>query len=70
MHTTARDLVFKGFTIPKHAILMPDMDSVLSDSQIWGDPQNFRPERFLDDEGNFKKREEMIAFFMGKIFVI
>ncbi|KAL4237192.1 hypothetical protein ACF0H5_005572 [Mactra antiquata] len=66
IHATSHDLIFKGFSIPKEAIIVPDFDSVLFDEDIWGDPEVFRPERFIDDHGNLMKRDEMIIFFIGK----
>ena len=35
--------------------------------ELWGDPENFRPERFLDAEGKFKKSEYLQPFGMGKL---
>ncbi|KAL4221687.1 Cytochrome P450 2C8 [Mactra antiquata] len=66
VHATTHDLVFKGFTIPQDAVILPDLDSVFTDSEIWGDPDTFRPERFLDELGNLKKKDELIIFFIGK----
>ncbi|KAL4235765.1 hypothetical protein ACF0H5_004157 [Mactra antiquata] len=66
MHATSHDLVYKGFSFPKEAMIIPDFDSVLYDENIWGDPEVFRPERFIDDHGNLIKRDEMIIFFIGK----
>jgi len=35
--------------------------------KIWGDPQNFRPERFLSPDGKvFKKHEALLAFSVGR----
>lgn len=47
---------------------MPNLDSVLHDEKIWGDPQNFRPERFLDNKGNLLQREEFVPFSLGMQF--
>ena len=38
----------------------------LTVKKIWGDPENFRPERFLDEHGNIIKREELIPFSIGR----
>jgi methyl farnesoate epoxidase / farnesoate epoxidase len=44
---------------------MVNIRSVLMDSGHWGDPETFRPERFIDDDGNFKKDEHLILFGTG-----
>ena len=44
--------------------------SVLSDPGHWGDPEVFRPERFLDSDGNFVKDDWMINFGSGKRYCI
>ena len=50
-NTVSEDVVFRGYFIPKNAIILPFVESILSDQQIWTDPEAFRPERFLDDDG-------------------
>ncbi|XP_059152572.1 cytochrome P450 2J4-like [Physella acuta] len=65
-HVCAQDTVLNGFTIPKGAQVIPNLDAVLKDEKIWGDPENFRPERFLDEQGNLIKREELIPFSIGR----
>jgi methyl farnesoate epoxidase/farnesoate epoxidase len=40
--------------------------SLFQDREHWGDPEVFRPERFLDADGNFVKDEWMIPFGAGK----
>jgi methyl farnesoate epoxidase/farnesoate epoxidase len=39
---------------------------VLNDRDHWGDPEVFRPERFLDADHKFCKDEWMIQFGAGK----
>ncbi|KAK3597329.1 hypothetical protein CHS0354_010966 [Potamilus streckersoni] len=65
-HSVPHDVVFQGYTIPKDAIILPDMDSVLSDPDVWGDPELFRPERFISKEGTVLQPDEFIPFFAGK----
>ncbi|WAR19216.1 CP2U1-like protein [Mya arenaria] len=65
-HMTPVDVVFRGHTIPANTVVIPNIWSVFSDPDIWGDPENFRPERFLDDNGNIVKKEEYIPFMIGK----
>ncbi|KAK3711814.1 hypothetical protein RRG08_037018 [Elysia crispata] len=57
---------FKGFTIPKDTIILVNTVSCLQDAKNWGDPENFRPERFLTEDGNLHNPEEFCPFGMGK----
>ncbi|KAL3875530.1 hypothetical protein ACJMK2_033474 [Sinanodonta woodiana] len=65
-HTCTVDTTFRGFVIPKGTTLLPDIDSVLFDPKIWSDPEEFRPERFVSEEGTLLKPDEFIPFFTGR----
>ncbi|XP_067674837.1 cytochrome P450 2B4-like [Haliotis asinina] len=65
-HTVPHDVQFRGYTFPKGISVVLNLDSVLQDKDVWGDPQNFRPDRFLDGEGKIQKREEFIPFSLGR----
>ncbi|XP_067664349.1 cytochrome P450 2C3-like [Haliotis asinina] len=65
-YTVTSDVQFMGYTFPKGVTVIPVLNSVLHDQATWGDPQNFRPERFLDDKGKFQKRDEFVAFSLGR----
>ncbi|XP_059152532.1 cytochrome P450 2U1-like [Physella acuta] len=65
-HMCCEDTILMGFNIQKGTQILINLDSVLRDEKIWGDPENFRPERFLDEQGNLIKREELIPFSMGR----
>ena len=67
-HTVCENVVFHGYFIPKNAIILPLMESILSDQQTWGDPEVFRPERFLDADGKVVRPDEFIPFSLGKCF--
>lgn len=68
-HGVLHNVQFRGYTFPKGVTVLPNLDSVLHDPTVWGDPQNFRPERFLDDQGKYLKRDEFIPFSMGNYAV-
>ncbi|XP_067651954.1 cytochrome P450 2U1-like [Haliotis asinina] len=65
-HAVPHDVKFRGYTIPKETIVMPMIVSVLQDPDVWGDPENFRPDRFLDDSGKVVKKDEFIPFSIGR----
>ncbi|RUS83909.1 hypothetical protein EGW08_008323 [Elysia chlorotica] len=60
------DIQVNGYTIPKGSVIIPSLDSVLWDEKLWGDPQNFRPQRFLDETGAVVQPEYFVPFSMGK----
>jgi methyl farnesoate epoxidase/farnesoate epoxidase len=54
-----------GFVFQDTTIIL-SLWCLLHDKEHWGDPEAFRPERFLDEYGNFVKDEWMIPFGTGK----
>ena len=65
-HGLPREVTFRGYVIPKDAIVIPYLHSALHDPEVWGDPENFRPERFIGPDGKLTRPEEFIPFSMGK----
>jgi cytochrome P450 len=62
------DVTVNGYTIPKGASIIANMDSVSYDEKIWGDHvYTLKPERFIDENGKLKKTpEEFVPFSIGK----
>ncbi|BFZ06894.1 hypothetical protein BsWGS_09933 [Bradybaena similaris] len=66
-HMVSEEATLRGYTLPKGTWVIPNLDSVLHDKNIWGeDVLRFRPERFIDDQGKLKNPEEFIPFSMGR----
>ncbi|KAK7099730.1 hypothetical protein V1264_022791 [Littorina saxatilis] len=65
-HSTPHDVTFQGYVIPQDAVILPNLDSVLLDKETWGDPDNFRPERFIGLDGKIVKPEGFIPFSIGR----
>ncbi|XP_035699676.1 cytochrome P450 1A1-like [Branchiostoma floridae] len=66
-HTTTVDTSLRGYKIPKGTWVMPNLWNVVRNPVIWGDPEVFRPERFLDDDGKvLPKPSALLPFSAGR----
>ncbi|CCD64274.1 CYtochrome P450 family [Caenorhabditis elegans] len=65
-HAVTRDVQLLGCTIPKGTTVIHQISSVMSDPEIFEEPERFVPERYLDESGNLKKIEELVPFSIGK----
>ena len=64
-HSVSRDVTLAGYVIPQGALVLPYLDSALRDPGVWEGPDQFRPERFLDPDGQLVKPAEFIPFGAG-----
>lgn len=65
-HRVTHDSTLNGYNIPKDTTVIASLWCLMHDKEHWGDPEAFRPERFLDEYGNFAKDEWMLPFGTGK----
>ncbi|XP_004634958.1 vitamin D 25-hydroxylase [Octodon degus] len=65
-HATSEDAVVRGYSIPKGTTVITNLYSVHFDDKYWRDPKVFCPERFLDSNGYFVKKEALIPFSLGR----
>ncbi|XP_061626767.1 cytochrome P450 2U1 [Phyllopteryx taeniolatus] len=65
-HMASKTTDFRGFTIPQGTVLLPNLWSVHRDPAAWEQPDSFRPERFLDDEGKLARKECFMPFGIGR----
>ncbi|CAJ1052393.1 cytochrome P450 2U1 [Xyrichtys novacula] len=65
-HMASETTEFRGHTIPKGTVVLPNLWSVHRDPTVWDDPDTFNPARFLDNEGNLMRREYFIPFGIGR----
>ena len=61
-----KDTHLKSTTVPAGSIIMYNTFSLHMDKDHWGDPEVFRPERFLDDAGKFRPDEYSLPFGIGR----
>lgn len=69
-HGLTKDFIYKGHVIPKDAILIPNLHSVLNDPEIFEEPEKFRPSRFLDADRKLVNVDKVLVFSLGNFVII
>ena len=67
-HAATRDVKYMGYVIPEGTVVFCNMWSVSRDDEVWPDPNTFRPERWMDEEGRLNKGsfDNFYPFSAGK----
>ncbi|KAI9441790.1 cytochrome P450 [Lactarius indigo] len=63
-HAPTDDDFYKGYFIPKGAVIIANAWAVLHDPELYPDPEAFKPDRFLDEDGKFRD-DPMISLAFG-----
>ncbi|XP_071329705.1 cytochrome P450 2K1-like [Trachinotus anak] len=65
LHCASRDVTFQGYFIKKETPVAILLSSALQDEDEWEKSYTFNPAHFLDEEGNFRKRDAFLPFSTG-----
>ncbi|XP_064596402.1 cytochrome P450 2C31-like [Liolophura sinensis] len=70
-HRTTDDVIFHGYVIPKHTTVFCNLWYFHHDEKVWDNPWEFKPQRFLDADGNLvpanhPKRKNLMPFGNGR----
>ena len=68
MREIKEDVQFEGYNIPKGSLVIANVHAAHFDPDIFPNPKQFDPSRFLDDDGNFKNSmaSSVVTFLVGK----
>ncbi|XP_032992153.1 cytochrome P450 2C8-like [Lacerta agilis] len=64
--TVTQQTKFRGYIIPQNTTVFPMIISVLFDPLHWESPNKFNPGHFLNESGEFWKRDAFLPFSLGK----
>ncbi|CAG0891071.1 unnamed protein product [Darwinula stevensoni] len=66
-HVATEHAHIREYHIPKGTSIVSNIHAYHHDPEVWSDPERHRPERFLDESGNFKRGEfPVITFGIGR----
>lgn len=64
LHKCIKDTTLGGYNIPANTPVFTNLSAMHHDPDLWGDPDNFRPERFIDEKGELIK-DMSLPFGLG-----
>jgi len=66
-HMCVEDVKIGGYDIPKGTLIHANIYQAHHDPEVWGDPEVFRPERFMNPDGTCMQRHEsLMPFSVGR----
>jgi cytochrome P450 len=68
-HTAAEDTYINGYKIPKGCAMLPNIDSVNFDPELFPNPEKFDPDRFIKEDGKFNDELRILTFSIGTLTV-
>ena len=57
------DTDIAGYRIPKNTLVIRNFYAVNNDPKVWNNPQEFRPERFIDENEKYSSGDEPVIEF-------
>ncbi|KAG8194958.1 hypothetical protein JTE90_021419 [Oedothorax gibbosus] len=63
---TIADTTIGGYSIPKNTTVITNLWTAHNSPTYWSEPDKFKPERFLSDDGKTVNKSNFLAFSAGK----
>ena len=65
-HILMKDTVVNDYHFSKNTMFIANITKFHMDPEVFPSPETFQPERFIDENGKFKKNEQVVPFGVGK----
>lgn len=65
-HSPTKDVNLNGYKIPAGSQVVPLINCVHMDPELWDEPNNFNPSRFFDENGKIRRPEFYMPFGVGR----
>ncbi|XP_072388304.1 cytochrome P450 306a1 [Diabrotica undecimpunctata] len=65
-HGSVEDMEIEGYRIPKGTMIVMLQWALHMDENVWENPDEFNPRRFINPEGKVEKSEYFVPFQVGK----
>ena len=69
-HATTEAVKLGDYDLPPGTAVYADVWWIMNDPEHWHRPEEFQPDRFIDESGQFKKNERCIPFLIGKRYCL
>lgn len=69
IHRCVKKTTLGGYEIPANTPVITNLAAMNNDPDMWGDPETFRPERFLKEDGQLSKDLTLPFGFGESIYV-
>nr|QAU20957.1 cytochrome P450 [Locusta migratoria] len=61
-----KDTTLNGYKLPMDTVVLINLWSLHMDKEHWGDPEIYRPDRFLTETGQLREYDGFLPFGLGK----
>ncbi|KAI5636308.1 cytochrome p450 domain-containing protein [Phthorimaea operculella] len=65
-HSPTKDVHLNGYRIPAGSQVVPLINCVHMDPNLWDEPNKFNPSRFIDETGKIRRPEFFMPFGVGR----
>nr|UPI11580.1 cytochrome P450 18A101 [Mythimna separata] len=65
-HSPTKDVLLNGYNIPAGCQVIPLINCVHMDPNLWDEPDKFNPSRFIEDSGKIRRPEFFMPFGVGR----